>query len=150
MSSFLFVVHLLYMILYDMILKETTLNGFSSWQNSDRTIYDLFQHWKDEERWWWIIRVIKTNNDRYTITIIMISTIFIILLLLPIITTSYIINQWKRGDSLLSRRNDWLREEITADLQDRFSFLIQHRFSLLIHNSNTRAIIGASKTTKVC
>ena len=36
----------------------------------------------------------------------MISTIFIILLLLPIITTSYIINQWKRGDSLLSRRNE--------------------------------------------
>jgi len=45
----------------------------------------------------------------------MISTIFIILLLLPIITTSYIVNQWKRGDSLLSRRNELLSLYVTQD-----------------------------------
>ena len=62
-----------------------------------------------------INRGIQSINDRYTITIMMISTIFIILLLLPIITTSYIINQWKRGDSLLSRRNELSSLYVTQD-----------------------------------
>ena len=60
-------------------------------------------------------RGIQSNNDRYTITIMMTSTIFIILLLLPIITTSYIINQWKRGDSLLSRRSELSSLYVTQD-----------------------------------
>jgi hypothetical protein len=54
-------------------------------------------------------------NDRYTITMMMISTIFIILFLLPIITTSYILSQWKRGDSLLSRRNELSSLYVTQD-----------------------------------
>ena len=45
----------------------------------------------------------------------MISTIFIILFLLPIITTSYILSQWKRGDSLLSRRNELSSLYVTQD-----------------------------------